>query len=331
MRVAVLSAIKAGISRLRLKGGSRADSLYDLVNGRVTLDGSIVPRPGMTRFATLPSTTHGLCAFNGSIYVFSITVQALAAPFINLVVAHPTDNTQDIKKIHFAQPFLGFIYAVIEWNDGSIFHYWLRSSGTWTAATVYKVGDIVVPSVPNGLAYQAIRLTPANPPWTANTPHSTNTQNVTATNASPCVFTAATTALPNGTLVILGGTAVPGGFTAGTFYYVVNTVGLTFNLAATLGGTAINSSSTGTAVTASAPDIVEPTTYSGFEFVASAVFGASPHSGGTEPIWPTSVGATINEDADSTFPSAPTITPNPTNVVPTSVKTRYGSGVGSAP
>lgn len=330
MRVAVLSAIKGGISRLRLKGGARADSLYDLLNGRVTLDGSIVPRPGMTRFATLPSTTHGLCAFNGSIYVFSTAIQTLSAPFINLIVAHPTDQTQDITKIHFAKPFLGFIYAVIEWTNGNIFHYWLRSSGTWTAATVYKVGDIVTPTIPNGLAYQAIRLTPANPPWTASTPHSTNTQNVTATNASPCVFTG-TIALPNGTIVILGGTAVPTGFTAGTLYYVVNTSALTFQLAASLGGTAINSTSTGTSVTASAPDVIEPTTYNGFEYVASAVFGASPHSGVTEPTWPTSVGATINEDADSTFTSAPTVTPNPTNVVPTSVKDRYGSGTGSAP
>lgn len=79
-------------------------------------------------------------------------------------------------------------------------------------------------------------------------------QAVTATSASPAVFTAADTALPNGTPVVLGGTA-PAGFTAGVTYYVVasGTGGaLKFKLAATRGGAAINSSDTGTLVTADA-------------------------------------------------------------------------------
>lgn len=331
MRAASLTAIKGGISRLRLKGGAGADTLYDLVNARVASDGGVGPRPGNTRFATLPATTHGLTAFNGKIYVFSITVQTLTLPFVNLVVAHPTDSTQDIKKIHFAQPFLGFIYVVIEWNDGSIFHYWLRSGGVWTANTIYKIGDIVEPTVANGLAYQAVRLTSANGPWTPNTPESTNTQNVTATNASPCVFTAATTALPDRTLVFLGGTAVPTGFTAGTFYYVVNSSALTFQLSLTPGGAAINSTSTGTAVKVSAPDIIEPTTYNGFEYVLTSTSGANPHTGTTEPVWPIASGAVTNEDADAALSGSPTVTPNPENTVPSGVTDRYGSGVAASP
>lgn len=77
------------------------------------------------------------------------------------------------------------------------------------------------------------------------------TQAVTATSASPAVFTAADTAVPNGTPVILGGTA-PTGFTAGVTYWAVASSGMTFELAATRGGSAINSSSTGTGVTADA-------------------------------------------------------------------------------
>src|ERR1700688_360317 len=279
MRTAPLTTIQAGISRLRLKGGARADSLYDLVNARVTIDGSVVPRPGTTRFALLPSATHGLCAFNGSIYVFSTSVQTLPAPFVHLVVAHPSDQTQTTANTHFAQPFLAFISEAIERSSGNIFHYWMRSSGTWTADTVYQIGDIVTPSTPNGLAYQAVRSTSANPPWTPNTPHGTNTQSVPATNASPCVFTAATTALVDNQLVFVSGTAVPTGFadvSTGTFYYVVSASGMAFSLAATPGGTPINSTSTGTAVTVSAPDVVEPTTYDGYEFIATATSGADP-------------------------------------------------------
>ena len=70
---------------------------------------------------------------------------------------------------------------------------------------------------------------------------------VTATSASPAVFTGMT--VSNGTQLVLGGTTAPIGFTKGVTYFVVATSGNTFELAATLGGTAINSSSTGTAVT----------------------------------------------------------------------------------
>jgi hypothetical protein len=79
---------------------------------------------------------------------------------------------------------------------------------------------------------------------------------VTATSATPAVFTWAggTVGLPvqNGAQIVLGGTTVPAGFTAGVTYYVVGASAAagTFNLAATQGGSALASTSTGTAVTA---------------------------------------------------------------------------------
>jgi hypothetical protein len=70
-------------------------------------------------------------------------------------------------------------------------------------------------------------------------------QSFTATHASPCVFTVPGSAPANGTVQALSGT-VPTGFTAGTAYYVVSSSGSTFELSATSGGGAINSSTTGT-------------------------------------------------------------------------------------
>lgn len=69
----------------------------------------------------------------------------------------------------------------------------------------------------------------------------------TATNASPCVFTASGHYYGNDTNIFLTGGTPPTGFTNGTSYYVVSTnIGAgTFRLAATPGGAAINSSSTG--------------------------------------------------------------------------------------
>src|SRR5579859_7278747 len=70
-----------------------------------------------------------------------------------------------------------------------------------------------------------------------------------ATSASPCVFTLSATgfnqSLANRTQVQLSGGTPPGGFTNGTTYYVVNSSGLTFSLAATAGGAPIASTSTG--------------------------------------------------------------------------------------
>jgi hypothetical protein len=58
------------------------------------------------------------------------------------------------------------------------------------------------------------------------------------------VFTVPGSAPANGTVQALAG-SVPTGFTAGTVYYVVSSSGSTFELSATSGGSAINSTSTG--------------------------------------------------------------------------------------
>lgn len=88
---------------------------------------------------------------------------------------------------------------------------------------------------------------------------------VTCTSASPAVFTwngGAALPFQNGCPIVLGGTTVPAGFTAGTTYYVVSATQAsgTFELSATQGGSAINSTSAGTAVTASAGPVL-PTNY----------------------------------------------------------------------
>lgn len=89
-----------------------------------------------------------------------------------------------------------------------------------------------------------------NPTTLITRPSSAVTASVTATSANPCVFTWTGNPLINGQSVMLGGTAVPAGFTAGFPYYVVSSSGNTFQLAATFGGPSLGASSTGTAVTA---------------------------------------------------------------------------------
>lgn len=168
MRQINLTAVKAGISRLRLKGAARQDVLFDLLNGFVSAAQTVKVRPGTQRMAVLPSDTKGLCAFQGKLHTFSTTLQTLDDPYVNHVLAHPTDSSQVLSAIHFAQPFLGFLYVSAEYANGDVYHYYLQST-EWAANTVYLIGNVVAPSVDNGIVYRAKRLEPARPLWTAAT------------------------------------------------------------------------------------------------------------------------------------------------------------------
>lgn len=155
-------------------------------------------------------------------------------PFLgSLTLTYNNSAPFPLKEIHFSAPYLGGIYVVAEFNVtdstllaefGSVFHYWIQSSvggdnsNEWSANTDYQIGDVVIPTAPNGLTYIASRLLPSNPLWTANT---------------------------------------------------LETVG----------------------------NIVEPTTPNGFKFTATATLGATPTTGGTEPTWPTTDGATVLENS----------------------------------
>lgn len=78
--------------------------------------------------------------------------------------------------------------------------------------------------------------------WNANV--GVTPQTSTITIASPAVVTS-TASLPNGTAIqFITNGALPTGLSVGTVYYVVNSSGTTFNVSATYGGSAINTSGT---------------------------------------------------------------------------------------
>lgn len=249
MRPIPLTVLKGGINRLRTKGGVRADSLYDLLNGHLTDAGTVKARPGTIRIASLPSDTKGLCGFQDAFHVFNHEIVTVPAGFVLHVLASPNSipgAVIKLAKIHFAAPFLGFLYVVAEFADGTVFHYWLSSSGPWQANTAYRNGDIVEPTTPNGLAYQAVRISSPYPSWAPN---------------------------------------------------ILRTDG----------------------------DIVEPTVYNDFFYTVVSTLGDNPHSGSTEPLWPTTSGTQVTEDSNGLLDTAPpTVTQPPVSTVPSEVSDRYG-------
>lgn len=163
-----LTVISGGMTRLRVKGAALKNSLYDLLNGYVTMQGTTQPRGGTIRNAVLSQITKGLVSFQSTFHVFAHTPTSVPAGYICHVLVNPVDPTLHVSLIHFAVPFMGFLYVVAEFTDGSISHYWLQTNGVWTPNTVYLNGDFVSPTVDNGFAFAATRLEPPHPTWAPN-------------------------------------------------------------------------------------------------------------------------------------------------------------------
>ncbi|WP_241772752.1 hypothetical protein [Stenotrophomonas pictorum] len=169
MRQIAMSAVKAGITRLRDKGGASSDSLYDLLNGYVTAARTIKCRPGTRIDAELPEGTKGLVWFKGKFVVFSHHVRSSDDPRVEVeVIRHPSAADTPIKDIHFALPFLGYLYVVAEFEDGLVRHYWLEKGEEWLPGHVYLPGTLVRPSNGNGLAYRVESDRAGYVPWAPN-------------------------------------------------------------------------------------------------------------------------------------------------------------------
>lgn len=90
MRDAPLTTIQGGINRLRTKGGARADTLYDLVNGYRLDTGEVQARPGTKRHAQLDQATRGLVSFGGSLHTFCHKAVFVPAGYtLNILVPPP--------------------------------------------------------------------------------------------------------------------------------------------------------------------------------------------------------------------------------------------------
>jgi hypothetical protein len=176
MRAVPLMNLKQGINRLRLKGGANPQSLYDLVNAYITVDGSIKPREGTIRAETLDGTTKGLMASDGIFNVFSNVLETVPSGYVCNVLINPNNVSDTISIIWFAKPFMGFPYVVAQFTSGAVYHYWLQNNGNWAANTVYNTGALILPkTTQTGLAYLANRVSAVNPTWAADTNISLNT------------------------------------------------------------------------------------------------------------------------------------------------------------
>lgn len=168
-RPLLLTQTKGGINRQQVVGSPPAGTLYDCLNTYVENGQVYLARQGTRATHDLPvGATKGLCAFNGEFVVFSGEPQTVPAGVNCEVLNHPTIPGLSVSKIHFAGPFLRFLYVVAEFVDGNIYHYWLRGAEEWEPSRAYSLGFLVEPTVENGFVYRAGRLNDAFPLWAPN-------------------------------------------------------------------------------------------------------------------------------------------------------------------
>lgn len=96
-------------------------------NCYVTTGKTIRKRPGLTLVANLETGTSGLMAAGGVLNTFYATGTVTHADtrFVANNIAHPTDATQEVKTMHFADVFNGYLYVSAEYYNGDIKHHYL--------------------------------------------------------------------------------------------------------------------------------------------------------------------------------------------------------------
>lgn len=162
----LLTTLKTGMQRLRSKGGASPQSLWDLQNGYIDQDGSPTNRPGTEGIARLPKfMTKGLTYFKGEMIVFSHVKCDVPDGFRCVTLRHPTIRNTWLKRVWFAEPFVGSLYVSAEFVNGDVYHYFAVDADTWEAETVYIEGGAVRPTFANGFTYIAGRTDEPGQAW----------------------------------------------------------------------------------------------------------------------------------------------------------------------
>lgn len=105
---------------------SDANRLRVLQNAYVNTGHTLTKRPAAVKVATLEAGTKGLRPALGVLNTFyeNGTIVHANPLFVANKVPHPT-LSQSVVRAHFCLPFLGFLYAVVEYADGSVWHHYL--------------------------------------------------------------------------------------------------------------------------------------------------------------------------------------------------------------
>ena len=110
-------------------------SLRTCKNAHVTRGGEVEKRMALEVFAELPAGTHGLHVLRDEVYTFGSDPEPAGMPSsVRYVRLEHPDGAHDMTRILSTANFDGYIYAVAEFADGSVEHYY-RGQHVTTADT----------------------------------------------------------------------------------------------------------------------------------------------------------------------------------------------------
>ncbi len=157
------------------------DGMWQMTNCYITTGHSIRKRPCI-RYNTSLSGTAGLFAALGVINVFySTNAPSVPGGYAAHKIPNPNaPTTSQITKINYATVFLGQIFVVATYDDGSTHYFYLIENQAWTASTSFPIGTIISPSAAYkaahgdpGYFYQ-VTAGPSLATWLANATHALN-------------------------------------------------------------------------------------------------------------------------------------------------------------
>lgn len=157
VRSVTLNASKAGMTRLRDKGGASPETLYELTNAYINASRSPTQRPGTTWTYQFGANTHGLVAFQGIFYAFTDNPAAIVSTgnYRVVLLRNPVaGSAATLSKVTYAVPFMGYLYVVGVYSDGTAHHFWLQNPPAWTANTSYAANTLAQPKTINGYYYK---------------------------------------------------------------------------------------------------------------------------------------------------------------------------------
>ncbi|SSW64317.1 hypothetical protein AVE30378_01019 [Achromobacter veterisilvae] len=171
-----------GIDRRKGASVSDANRLLEMKNAYVTTGLATQKRPGLVRVTTLEPGTVGLFAGLGKLNTFygQGSVTHADTRFQAHKVAHP-DGERAAVDVWFADVFNAFIYAVVEYVDGSVRHHYLDTPAAWKASTTVRLGDYAGSTTPNLLRYRVTAVDGGISAWAASTAQALNSQRRPAT------------------------------------------------------------------------------------------------------------------------------------------------------
>lgn len=142
----VIEDFKSGLDTRKSAYTAPPGSLRTFENGHVTRGGEVEKRKALVEFATLPAGTFGLHSVRDELHVFGsgATPPGMPANITYQRLKH-TDGSTDLSVVLDADNFNGKIYAVAEYTDGAVYHFYDGTRVTdWDtiSATISDNGDV---------------------------------------------------------------------------------------------------------------------------------------------------------------------------------------------